>query len=214
MEFGAKRPHGPAKLYFEGVPNPEITIASVDTVPWEDVRTVFGNRGDPHRCWCQFFKLPNKAWETAEPDQCEQLLLDQVRANHPSPGVIAYQGDEPVGWCAVEPRLNYPRLRRAKVVTDGSRQDADDRSVWAVTCFVVRIGFRRHGIAADLLAGAVAQARRHGARVIEGYPVDAAERPKASAADLYHGTVSLFVGAGFEVVARPSGDRAVVELVL
>lgn len=201
-------------MYFEGVPNREITIASVDKVPWDHVRTVFGNRGDPHRCWCQFFKLPSKAWETAEPDQCEQLLLEQVRANGPSPGVIAYQGDEPVGWCAVEPRPNYPRLLRAKVVTGGSRQDTEDASVWAVTCFVVRVGYRRHGIAADLLAGAIEQARRLGARVIEGYPVDAAERPKAPAAELYHGTVSLFLGAGFEVVARPTGDRAVVELVL
>jgi GNAT superfamily N-acetyltransferase len=201
-------------LYFEGVSKPEITIASVDTVPWDDVRTVFGNRGDPHRCWCQFFKLPSTEWETAEPDQCENLLQGQVRANDPAPGVIAYQGVEPVGWCAIEPRPNYSLLRRAKVVVEGSRQDADDTSVWSVTCFVVRVGFRRHGIAAELLNGAVEQARRLGARVIEGYPVDTSERPKAPAAELYHGTVSLFLGAGFDVVARPSGGRAVVELAL
>src|SRR5665647_1890985 len=190
-----------------------VTVVSVADAPWDDVRTIFGTRGDPSRCWCQYFKLPNKEWETATRDECSGMLRQQVRANDPAPGVIAYVGGEPVGWCAIEPTPNYERLRRAKVVTEGSRQDPDDASVWAVTCFVVRVGFRRRGIGAALLRGAVEQARAHGARMVEGYPVDAAARPGAPSAELYDGTVTLFEGAGFEVVARPTRDRAVMELV-
>ena len=39
----------------------EITVVSVTDAPWEDVSTVFGERGDPAGCWCQFFKVPNAA---------------------------------------------------------------------------------------------------------------------------------------------------------
>ncbi|TFB51083.1 GNAT family N-acetyltransferase [Cryobacterium tagatosivorans] len=191
-----------------------VRVVSVADVSWDDVRTVFGTRGDPAGCWCQYFKLPNAEFESATKEDCSGMLRQQVSANDPAPGVIAYLGDEPVGWCAVEPRPNYPRLRRAKVVTEGSRQDPDDASVWAVTCFVVRVGFRKRGVGGALLRGAVDQARALGARVVEGYPVDTAERVGAPSAELYHGTVSLFVKAGFAVVSRPTRDRAVVELVL
>lgn len=193
----------------------DVRVVSVADVSWDDVRTVFGTRGDPAGCWCQYFKLPNAEWVAAEREgRCSGMLQQQVLENDPAPGVIAYLGDEPVGWCAVEPRPKYPRLRRAKVVTEGSRQDPDDASVWAVTCFVVRVGFRKRGVGGALLRGAVEQARGLGARVVEGYPVDTAERVGAPSAELYHGTVSLFEKAGFEVVSRPTKDRAVVELVL
>ena len=193
----------------------DVRVASVADVSWDDVRTVFGTRGDPSTCWCQYFKLPNAEWQAAEREgRCSGMLQQQVLENDPAPGVIAYLGDAPGGWCAVEPRPKYPRLRRAKVVTQGSRQDPDDASVWAVTCFVVRVGFRKRGIGGALLRGAVEQARALGARVIEGYPVDTAVRVGAPSAELYHGTVSLFEKAGFEVVSRPTNVRAVVELVL
>jgi len=192
----------------------QITVTSIADVPWPDVRTVFGTRGYPSRCWCQFFKPPTPGWRQGTPEECSTLLQEQVVANEPSPGLIAYLGDEPAGWCAIEPRTHYSRLRRTKIVTHGSKEDADDASVWAVTCFVVRPGFRRRGVANALLAGAVEHARLHGARLVEAYPVDVEARPNVPAADLYHGALSQFVKAGFEIVSRPTADRAVVQLVL
>ncbi|MFC6355959.1 GNAT family N-acetyltransferase [Luethyella okanaganae] len=192
----------------------EVTIVSATDAPWADVEQVFGTRGDPSRCWCQFFKMSNAGWDTAKSAECKAEFQAQVRASATSPGVIAYLDGEAVGWCAVEPRVNYSRLARTKIVTDGSTEPLDDASVWAVTCFVVRVGYRRRGIAAALLLGAIEQARRHGARVLEGYPVDVAERAKTSAAELYHGSLSLFLGAGFEVASRPSPGRPVTRLQL
>ncbi len=192
----------------------EFRIESVASVPWEDVSRVFGTRGDPAGCWCQYFKLPGKEWSNATPAACAGMLREQVQASAPGPGVVAYLDGEPVGWCAVEPKSAYPRLRRAKVVVQGSRQDADDASVWAVTCFVVRVGYRRRGVAGALLRGAVERARSEGARVIEGYPVDVTRRPGAPSAELYHGTRTLFEVAGFQVVSRPTEDRSVMVLEL
>jgi GNAT superfamily N-acetyltransferase len=77
-----------------------------------------------------------------------------------------------------------------------------------------RKGRRRQGIAGALIAAAVSHARSRGARIIEGYPVDVQEKQKNSSADLYHGTDTLFAGAGFEESARPIPGRAVMTLAL
>jgi GNAT superfamily N-acetyltransferase len=183
-------------------------------VPWDDVRTVFGTRGDPSGCWCQFMLLPSAEFQTKDAAACSTLLRARVERGTLSPGLIAYLDGEPAGWCAVEPRTSYPTAIRSRVVTRGSAEPADDSSVWAIVCFVVRVEYRRRGISTALTSAAVDWARDHGARVVEGYPIDTAERAKVSAADLYHGTVTLFESAGFVTTARPTPGRALMRLEL
>jgi len=201
----------------------ELRVVPVAEAPWDDVRTVFGTRGDPSTCWCQFFKVDAAAWKAPnhaaafERALCEQI--DAARASRSAgPGVLAYLGSdaegwEPVGWAAVEPRTAYPRILAGRMMPGTAEPDRDDDGVWAVTCFVVRVGFRRRGAAAALLAGAVDEARRGGARVVEAYPVDTGGQ-KVSSADLYHGPLSAFEAAGFEITGRPAEGRAVVRLAL
>ncbi len=85
----------------------------------------------------------------------------------------------------------------------------DDPSVWAITCFVVRKEHRSQGIASRLLDAAVDHARTHGARIVEGYPLDTDVKPFSSN-DLYHGTLSSFLAAGFIETARPGAARPIV----
>jgi GNAT superfamily N-acetyltransferase len=113
-----------------------------------------------------------------------------------------------MGWVAMEPRPAYRRIVNHGI----GGEDASDDGVWVVSCFVVRVGHRRKGAAHGLLEAAVAHARAHGARVVEAFPI--IPGPGVSSADLYHGPVSVFESAGFEVVARPSDRRAVVRLTL
>jgi GNAT superfamily N-acetyltransferase len=195
----------------------ELRVVAVTDAPWDDVRTVFGTRGDPSTCWCQFFKVDSAAWKEQDVAFFERSLCEQVdlaRATRTAgPGVLAYLGSEPVGWAAVEPRPAYPRVLTNRVIPATAEPDLGDAGVWAVTCFVVRVGHRRRGVGAALLGGAVDQARAGGARVVEAYPVDTAGE-KVSSADLYHGPLSSFVAAGFEITGRPVDGRAVVRLYL
>jgi GNAT superfamily N-acetyltransferase len=183
----------------------------VDATPdrWIDLAEVMGVRGDAARCWCQFFRETNAVAKTSTVETRRAALQGQLSGSAP-PGVLAYGDDgDAAGWCAVAPRADYPRLATAVV----SKATADETGVWAVTCFVVRIAARKQGLSGELLDGAVELARRHGARIVEAYPVDVAVQ-KPSSAELYHGAFHVFQRAGFTEVARPKPARPVVRLVL
>jgi GNAT superfamily N-acetyltransferase len=192
----------------------DLTFRPISRTPWGDVARVFGTRGDPAGCWCQYFKVTNAEWKSLSRKEFQAMLRAQSDTDGSGPGLIAYAGDEPVGWVAVEPRTRTPKIFNSKISMAGRREPEEDESVWAITCLVVPVGHRRQGIGDALVGAAVDLARDGGARVVEGYPVDTTGSESVSSADLYHGTVAMFEHAGFEVVARPTTRRAVVRLEL
>jgi GNAT superfamily N-acetyltransferase len=185
-----------------------VEIRDATAERWADIEKVMAGPGDPGRCWCQFFRLTNAGWRETRTADRRAALLEQVSGSAPAPGVVGYVDGEPVGWCAVAPRADYARLGRVAQATE----DAD--GVWSVTCFVVRVGHRRRGLAAELLAGAVDLARRHGAAIVEGFPVDPTAQAQTTSSGLYHGAASTFAALGFTEVARPAPARPVMRLTL
>ncbi|UKA52713.1 GNAT family N-acetyltransferase [Arthrobacter sp. FW305-BF8] len=196
--------------------HPQETAGGITTAAaeWAAVEELFGVRGEPSRCWCRFFALPGGSFAATPPAGRKAQLKDRFDGGGPAPGVLAYRGGSAVGWCAVEPRGCYPRILRSQVFKAAGAAANDDGggSVWSVSCFVVAPGHRRSGVAAALLSAAVGHARATGAAVVEGYPVDPRERPKAGPSDLYQGTLGLFLAAGFEVVSDAVPGRRVVRL--
>ncbi|MCT9867754.1 GNAT family N-acetyltransferase [Paenarthrobacter aurescens] len=185
----------------------------LETAPasWAAVEELFGTKGEPSRCWCRWFALSGKAWTHTSPDDRKELLKSAFSAD-PAPGVLAFRDGRPVGWCAVEPRANYPRLKRSSVLRASHQAPSDDAGVWAVSCFVVAPNHRRTGVSSVLLDAAIDHAFNNGAEAIEAYPVDTELRTKATASDLYHGALSLFVAAGFSPVTESVPGRPVVRL--
>jgi hypothetical protein len=99
-------------------------------------------------------------------------LRKLVEAGRPS-GLIGYRGKVPVGWVSIAPREEYARLARAPVMGP-----VDDQLVWSLICFVVAAECGGQGVAQALFAGAVAYAKKHGAKLIEAYPVYKPARSK------------------------------------
>lgn len=188
------------------MPAQSITVEAVRPELWDEVRTVFGTKGDPSGCWCQWFKLTGTEFRETSRDERAERLHASVSAG-PAPGVIARLDGEAVGWAAIEPFSASPGLARSQIT---KRLTDDPADPWAVTCFVVRLDSRRRGVARALLAGAVDYAVSRGATAIEGYPVDPNVRPSLSNAERFHGTVSLFTAVGFREVRRPSATRAIM----
>ena len=126
---------------------------------------------------------------------------------------MAYLAGAPVGWCAVEPRSVYRRLRRdCRVPWVGRAEDKTDDSVWAVTCFVTRAGFRRRGVSRALARAAVDFARERGARAVEGYPMLTEPGQEITWGELHVGSRSIFAAAGFAEVGRPTRRRLVMRI--
>lgn len=129
-----------------------VTVVPANEASCEDLLTAFGTRGDPSRCYCQRYKMrPGESWASFPAEDRAFRLRQQADCGHPgsaaTSGLVAYLGELPVGWCAVEPPTAYPRLLlKTRVPWAGRSEAKTDDSVWAVTCFVTRAGYRRRGI--------------------------------------------------------------------
>lgn len=177
-----------------------LTIYPATPARWDDLASVFGHRGGPARCWCQYFIDPEWSFDASEANRA--ALLCQVVGQHPAPGLIAYLDEEPAGWVEVGPRERYPN----------ARLPLGDPATWAITCFVVRPVARHTGIATEMLEAAVDHAERNAASRLLARPVDT-DGGRLPGGDLYTGVLSTFLSHGFREVHR-RGHRVVVELAL
>lgn len=169
---------------------------------WTDFEHLFGPKGACAGCWCTFWKLRGKAYEENVGEPARQMQKSIVDLGT-VPGLLAFDGDEPVGWVAVEPRSAYPKLAHSRVL-----KPVDEAEVWSVTCFFVAKQARRQGLTVKLLQAALDHVRKRGGKIVEGYPVDAErELPDVF---VYHGTAAAFRKAGFVEVARRSETRPVM----
>ena len=158
-----------------------------------DVTKILG-AGD-QQCLCQYWRLSSGDYSrTTQPTRVANLR--RQLAGDPPAGMIAYIGDEPVGWLGFGVRQRMERLVRSRTIPA-----VDDLPVWSIFCFTVRVGYRRQGVARTLLAGLVEFARASGAPVLEAYPVDTGgSRIHGTAA--YVGVASMFEDAGFARVVE------------
>ncbi len=194
--------------------NATLTIRAANEASWDDLQKVLSSTA-PVSCQCQRYKMqPKECLVTTSVEDRAYRFRVQTDPDTPlataTTGLVAYLDGEPVGWCAVEPRTAYTGLvRGGRVAWTGRSEDRTDESVWAVTCFVTRAGFRRRGISLALARAAVEFARNHGARAVEGYPMTTRN---VVSDELHVGTDSTFAAAGFSEVSRPSPRRVVMRI--
>ena len=190
------------------MPEPlSLTIKPLTPRRWADFETLFGERGACAGCWCMFWKLPNNEFESLAYDGTKAAQRSIVESGH-TPGLLAYAGKEPVGWIAVEPRSEYPRLARSRVL-----KPVDEEPVWSITCFFTRRDYRGKGVTVALLRCCIGYVKKRGGRIVEGYPIEP-RAGKLPAAFAYTGLASAFREAGFAEVARRSETRPIFRYVV
>ena len=151
-------------------------------------------------CWCmyprftdaQLRELPGEG----SASQRQRDAMTQLARRRRAPGLLAFEGDEPVGWAAIAPRSELGRIEASRATPR-----VDDEDVWVIPCITVRKTARGRGIAVALIQAAVAYAAEHGAPVVEAYPRASTARVGDDSA--YFGTEPLFRRAGFLVVREP-----------
>ena len=149
-------------------------------------------------CSCMRWRMTSAEFHRATKEERIAALEGLVRQGTPV-GVLAYAGDEPIGWCSSAPRQTYRGLERYRALPR-----IDEEPVWTVVCFFIDRRFRRQGLTLGLLRAAVDYARAQGARIVEGYPVEPGSRSYT-----YMGSPSTFRRAGFRDVT-PAGQARMV----
>jgi GNAT superfamily N-acetyltransferase len=187
-------------------PRGRLTFHPLTPQRWSDLEKLFGARGACGGCWCMSWRLSRSQYERRK-GLPNKAAFKKIVARGPAPGVLAYSGAQPVGWCAVAPREVHQRLENSRILAR-----VDEQPVWSVTCFFVARPFRRAGVSTQLLKAAVAHAAKLGAKIVEGYPVDPKKDPMPDVF-AWTGISSAFRQAGFKEVARRSVTRPVMRFV-
>lgn len=197
-------------------PDVAISIVPANEASCDDLNAIFGTRGYPARCRCQRFRTTGDEW-WHNPISLEERMFrlrQQTDCGYPgsetTSGLVAFFEDEPVGWCAVDRRSEYIRL--GQTPWKGRSEDKEDEGVWAVTCFVVRVGYRGQGLTYPLAAAAVDHARERGATALEVYPMIVEEGQEVTWGELHVGNRKVLEAAGFRQVSHPSKRRCVMRI--
>jgi GNAT superfamily N-acetyltransferase len=188
----------------------KLRIAPLTPGRWSDLEAIFNAKGCSiaRACWCMAYRLSGSR-EPLPPGvtraQANRAALKALVDAGNSPGLIGYRGKVPVGWVSIGPREEFAKLTRSPVM-----KAVDEQPVWSVICFVVPPEHRGQGVAQALLNGAVAYAKKHGATLIEAYPVD---KPTRSNDDyMWFGAKSMYDKGGFKEIARRRPHRPIVRI--
>jgi GNAT superfamily N-acetyltransferase len=169
---------------------------------WDDFVELFEKHGGVcGGCWCTFFHFVGPWGPSERNKRIKKQLLFQRSAH----GVLMYHEGVPVGWCQFGPRKELPRIDDMKNYKPVGRG-----RFWRITCFFVDRDHRGRGVAREALRATLTAMRRHGARLVEAYPVDTGKK-RCSPSALYKGSLGLFEEFGFKKVGELGGSRVIVQ---
>jgi len=172
-----------------------ITAANADAF-----ERFFSGPGAPKHCWCMVWRRTAQEAKLQAPAERKRMMLERITGGAPV-GLLAYDGEETVGWVSVAPRETHRAL--------GGPPAEPGEVIWSLTCFYVPRRLRGRGLVRELLSGAVDHARANGATVVEAYPVDP-ESPSFR----FMGFVPVFAEAGFRDLGMTGTRRHVMRLKL
>lgn len=181
-----------------------LTARALSGATWNDFVDVLGDNGGARGCWCMHWRLSFAEWADGKGAGNRRAMRELARRDTP-PGVVIYRGTEPVAWCSLGPREDFPRMARSPLLAP-----IDDEPVCAIACLFVHREHRGRGVLPAVLDAVCHYAAECGYSIAEGYPVEPRDGRRAGADTAMTGIASAFRKAGFREVARPRGDRPVM----
>jgi GNAT superfamily N-acetyltransferase len=188
------------------MPEGAVTVRPLSKEDWPVVAQLFGPNGACGGCWCMWWRVPQggKLWDESKGDKNRDAFRRLVRAGKVH-AVLAFAGDEPVGWCSFGPRESFVRMKRMRAFQRESPQ-----GTWSIVCFYIPSRWRGRGVATALLEAATARALELGAKAIEGYPkVPKEDGSRMPGAFAWTGVPALFERVGYEEMEREGPGRPI-----
>ena len=149
-------------------------------------------------CWCVFFH--------AYPDPPERKQLGNREFKHQlvlrdgTHAALVFDGEVAVAWAQYGPVAELPNIHHRKEWEQGVARVPDYR----ITCLFVDRRYRRQGMAAVAVRGALGLIAGAGGGLVEAYPHDLPPGKKTSASFLYDATRTMYEQLGF-TYKRPKG---------
>ena len=182
----------------EDTPVTGLVIRPLTPDGWAAFEDLFGpERGANSGCWCMWPRMARKDW-LAMDRASRKAAFRAIVERGPPPGLLAYEGEIAVGWCAVGPRTSVAGFQNAR--TSKLLEPEAPERVFAVTCFYIRSGYRGRGLMGTLADAAVAYAKERGATAIDVCPIDTDR--KLVWGEGFVGLASVFRALGFREIAR------------
>ena len=166
---------------------------------WPAIEDLFESGTACNRCWCMYWRL-GRGYQDRLPEANKDGFHRFVNEG-PPPGLLAFDGDEAVGWCQLTSRDSLPYLDRVSFL-----KRVDDQPVWCISCFYVRKGNRKQGVTSALIREALKMAKDAGAPALEAYPLDR----DLTDSSTWTGFASTFARLGFKCVARRRPPRPIL----
>ncbi len=149
-------------------------------------------------CYCRFplHDPARETWDVKDAAGNRAAVGTACRTGRAG-GVLAYDGDQVVGWCNAGPFAQFPMLHDEPI--------PDAAGCGVIFCFVVAPDRRGQGVGRALLDAACAQLAAQGLNAVMARPLRVADSPAAN----HLGPLSMYLAAGFTVV-REEDDGAVL----
>ena len=178
----------------------QLTVRALGPETWD----AFAALAERHNgvwggCWCTYFQTMHneKTFDASSNREVKHRLVQEGRAH----AALVFDGELAVGWLEYGTPTELPNINHRKEYEAGLDRLPDYR----MTCFFTDRNYRRQGVSAVALRGALDLIAAAGGGVVEAYPQDTAGK-KITASFLYNGTRSLFEQAGF-THQRPKGKN-------
>jgi GNAT superfamily N-acetyltransferase len=142
-------------------------------------------------CYCMetHRTASDEEWATRTAADNRRDMTERIQSGNVT-ALLAFVDGNPVGWC------NYGETTHlAGLVRRFGLEAPDHAGVGSVACFVIAAQYRQHGVASNLLAGAIDRLRARGMRAVEAYP----SRAEDSAQGNYRGPLEMYMRAGFAI---------------
>jgi GNAT superfamily N-acetyltransferase len=182
------------------------TTKELSATTWSDFEKLFSKHGGVGGCWCMYYQRPRGGTmkgmtlieRRAKNKQDKKSLVGRGSAH----GVLLYDGDNPIGWCAYGPKEEFPRIDNGR---NYKRLDLKDKpeKLWRITCFFVDRDYRRRGVANVALRATLNAIKAKGGGVVEAYPVthEAAKAWSQWSNWFWLGTEAMYEREKFNIVS-------------
>jgi len=176
----------------------EYEIRALDATTWD----AFADLVEKHNgcgfggCWCTWFHTREGRREGELGRPWKERLVREGTAH----AALVFDGDAAVAWAQYGSPEELPRIYHRKEWEAGL---TGEPPAYRITCIFVDRDYRRNGLAAVAVRGALELIARGGGGVVEGYPHDLQGRTMRSQF-LYSATRTMFEELGFSY-ERPKG---------